>query len=310
MTDKKVGLLVGMEWSFPPKFIEAVNARGAGVTAEYVRLAGEPMDAPARWDVIVDRISHEVPFYRSYLKHAALQGTIVINNPFMWSADDKFFGATLATKIGVASPKTVALPNKEYVPGIDHQKSLRNLAYPMNWDAMIAHVGLPCILKDAHGGGWKGVYVCKTREELFKAYDESGTLLMVMQEFIKWDKFVRCLCIGQEHILPMHYDPNERKYHQDPAYLDDALRERIINDSRTLVRALGYDMNSVEYAVKDGVPYAIDFMNPAPDFDINSLGQEYFDWAVEKMADLVIRLAKQPRKPSADWKALFSGRPV
>ncbi len=306
---KRIGLLVGREWSFPPKFIEEVKRRDAGVTAEYVSVGAVAMDEPCPYAVIIDRISHEVPFYRSYLKHAVLQGTAVINNPFMWTADDKFFGASLASALGVASPKTMALPNKAYVPGIDHQKSLRNLAFPMDWEGAIAHIGLPCILKDAHGGGWKGVYVCRSREDLFRAYDESGTMQMVMQEFIEWDKFVRCLCIGQEHILPIHYDPGERKYHDDPDYLDDALRERIVTDARTLVQALGYDMNSIEFAVKDGVPYAIDFMNPAPDFDINSLGEKHFDWAVHHMADLAIGLATTGRVAGArKWDQLFAGR--
>ena len=117
---KRVGLLVGREWSFPPAFIEEVNKRDEGVSAEYVKLGGTMMDEPCPYAVIIDRISHEVPYYRSYLKNAVLQGTTVINNPFMWTADDKFFEASLATKLGVASPKTVVLPNKEYVPGIVH----------------------------------------------------------------------------------------------------------------------------------------------------------------------------------------------
>ena len=251
----RVGLIVGREWSFPPKFIEEVIRRDRGVVAEYVTLGGEAMDAASPYRVIIDRISHEVPFYRSYLKHAALQGVTVVNNPFMWSADDKFFGATLATKLGVASPKTVALPNKDYIPGIHHQASLRNLAFPLDWDAVVGHVGLPCILKDAHGGGWKDVFVCRTREELLHYYDHSGLRTMIVQEFIAWEQFVRCLCIGQRDVLPIHYDPQARQYHADPDYLSPALRNRIVKDSLTLVGALGYDMNSIEWAVKDGVPF-------------------------------------------------------
>ncbi len=95
--DKKIGLLVGREWSFPPAFIEEVNGRHAGVTAEYVSLDITRTGVPGEYDVIIDRISHEVGFYRAYLKHASLLGTKVVNNPFMWSADDKFFDATLAT---------------------------------------------------------------------------------------------------------------------------------------------------------------------------------------------------------------------
>ncbi|HEX9349332.1 MAG TPA: hypothetical protein VF919_17300 [Gemmatimonadales bacterium] len=310
----KVGLIVGREWSFPPKFIEEVNRRDKGVVAEFIKIGPTPMDAPRGYAVLVDRISHEVPFYRSYLKHAVLQGVAVVNNPFMWSADDKFFGATLATKLGVASPKTVVLPNKDYIPAISHQESLRNLVFPLDWDAVVRDIGLPCILKDAHGGGWKDVYICHTRDELLAHYNESGLRTMILQEFIEWEQFVRCICIGQKDILPIHYDPKARKYIVDPDYLTPALHKRIVTDSRTLVGALGYDMNSIEFAVKDGVPYAIDFMNPAPDFDINSLTAEYFDWVVQHMADLVIRLATRRTTGGAGstrtfhWQALFKGR--
>jgi len=288
-----------------------VNRRDTGVVADFVKLGPTMMDTVPEYAVLVDRISHEVPFYRSYLKYAVLQGVIVVNNPFMWTADDKFFGASLATKLGVASPKTMLLPNKEYIPAISHQESLRNLAFPLDWDAVVREVGLPCILKDAHGGGWKGVYICRTRDELLKHYNESGLLTMVVQQFIDWEQFVRCICIGQREILPIHYDPKARKYIVDPDYLAPALRDRIIADSRTLVGALGYDMNSIEWAVKDGVPYAIDFMNPAPDFDINSLTQEYFDWVVQHVADLVIQLARRSPRPATrrfHWESLFKGR--
>ena len=305
---KKIGLVVGREWSWPPAFIEEVNKRDAGVVAEFAKLGGDHHDGPVPYDVLIDRISHEVPMYRSYLKKAVLEGKTVINNPFMWSADDKFFGAALATKVGVASPKTVLLPNKDYVQGIVPSESLRNLTFPLDWDALARYIGMPCILKDAHGGGWKEVYVCHSVEELIHHYNSSGLLTMIVQEFIQWDQFVRCLCLGQEEVLPMHYDPKARKYIVDDDYLTPAMRERIIKDSRTLCGALGYDMNSLEYAVKDGVPYAIDFMNCAPDMDVYSLTPTYFEWVVQGMADLAIKLALNPRKTAveAKWSGLFT----
>ncbi|MEO5511077.1 MAG: hypothetical protein ABIV28_06465 [Longimicrobiales bacterium] len=311
-TDKplKVGLLVGREWSFPPRFIEEVNNRDQGVIAEYVKLGGTSMDEPCPYSVIIDRISHEVPYYRSYLKYAVLQGVTVINNPFMWSADDKFFDATLATKLGLASPKTLVLPNESYVPGIKHDESLRNLIYPLDWNAIVEYIGMPCILKDAHGGGWRDVYVCRSLDELIHHYNSSGLLTMIVQEFIEWDQFVRCMCIGRQEILPMKYDPGERRYLVEHDHLSRELGERIVRDSLTLVRALGYDMDSMEWAVRDGVPYAIDFMNCAPDMDINSLTPHYFEWVVEHMASMAIRLAKQPR-PQLDelnWATLFGKR--
>jgi hypothetical protein len=304
---RKVGLLVGREWSFPPALIEEVNRRGADVTVEYVKLGGTGMNDPVPYDVIIDRISHEVPYYRSYLKHAVLDGVSVVNNPFMWTADDKFFGASLAAKLGVAHPKTIALPNREYVPGIKHDESLRNLVYPLEWDAILDYIGLPCVLKDAHGGGWKEVYVCRTREDVLRHYNESGQLQMILQEFIEWDHFVRCICLGRDQVLPIRYDPRERRYHVDHGHLSADLGDRIVRDSLKLVRALGYDMNSMEWAVRDGVPYAIDFMNPAPDMDINSLTPHYFEWVVQGMADMAIRLATQPRPQLAElrWNVLF-----
>ena len=289
----KVGLLVGREWSFPPAFIEEVAKRNAGVEVEFIKLGGTAMDEPVPYSVIVDRISHEIGYYRTYLKHAVLQGVTVVNNPFMWSADDKLFDASLATKLGVAHPKTLALPNKDYIPGIKHDESLRNLQYPLDWDAVIAHIGMPCILKDAHGGGWKEVYVCRSKEELIENYNTSGLLTMIVQEFIEWDQFIRCMSLGQRDVLCMKYDPKNRCYVPEVDHLSPELEARIKKDSLTLMRALGYDMCSLEFAVRDGIPYAIDFMNPAPDMDINSLTPSYFDWVLKGMADLVIRLAKE-----------------
>ncbi|MDQ3697575.1 MAG: hypothetical protein M3373_06065 [Gemmatimonadota bacterium] len=292
----------------PPAFIDAVNRRNADVVAEYVTIGGARMDDSPPYAVIIDRISHEVPYYRTYLKHAALHGTAIVNNPFMWTADDKFFEASLATKLGVASPKTIALPNKDYVAGIKHDESLRNLVYPLDWEGIADYVGMPCVLKDAHGGGWRDVYICRSLEELIHHYDESGRLTMVVQEFIEWEHYVRCLCIGQDDVLPMKYDPKVRRYVVEHAHMSPELGHRVVEDALKLVRALGYDMNSVEFAVRDGVPYAIDFMNPAPDMDIYSLTPSYFEWAISHLADMAIRYAFEPPRAADElrWSALFT----
>jgi hypothetical protein len=307
----KIGVIVGREWSWPPAFIEEVNKRDEGVIAEYAKLGGTAMDEPCPYAVLIDRISHEVPYYRSYLKYAMLQGAYVINNPFMWTADDKFFEAALATRLGVSSPKTVVLPNKEYVPGINHDESLRNLTFPIPWEAHIEYLGgFPVVLKDAHGGGWKNVHIVRSWRDLWEAYNDSGLLTMVLQEFIKWDNYARCMCLGQSEIKVMKYDPDQRRYL--PPDFAPELHERIVRDSLKLVNALGYDMNTVEWAIQDGVPYAIDFMNPAPDMDINSTGLEYHRWCVEGMADLCIRLAKQPKPQGQEmrWSTMFGGSPA
>ena len=307
----KIGVIVGREWSWPPAFIEEVNRRDEGVIAEYAKLGGTRMNEPNPYAVLVDRISHEVPYYRSYLKNAVLQGSYVVNNPFMWTADDKFFEASLATRLGIASPKTVALPNKDYVPGIVLTESLRNLKFPVDWNEIVDYLGgFPIILKDAHGGGWQNVSKVHSLEELWARYDESGLLTMIAQECIEWDgdQYARCMCLGQSEILVRKYDPDQRRYL--PADFPPALMQRIEADSLKLVQALGYDMNTVEWAVRDGVPYAIDFMNPAPDMDINSTGYDYHRWCVEHMADLCIRLARQPSAQASQpgWARFFGGQ--
>ncbi|MDX1994292.1 MAG: hypothetical protein SF029_18050 [bacterium] len=288
----RIGVIVGREWSWPPAFIAEVNGRGGEVIAEYVKLGGNLMNEPNPYRVIVDRISHEVPYYRSYLKNAALQGVKVVNDPFMWEADDKYFGASLVTQLGIASPRTVVLPNREYVPGIVPTESLRNLVYPMDWQALVDKVGgFPVVLKDAHGGGWRDVYVVHSMEELLWRYNSSGLLTMVLQEFIKWDDYARCMCLGQRDVHVMRYDPGARHYHEEHGFSPE-MHDRLASDTLKICQAFGYDMNTAEFAIKDGVPYAIDFMNPAPDMDVNSLGRRHFEWMVTHMADEMIRLAK------------------
>ena len=95
---KKIGIMVGRENTWPGAFIEEVNRRNAGVTAEFVQLDGTGMAEDCPYDLIVDRISHEVPYYRTFLRTAKVSGTVIVNNPFWWSAsDDKLFGATICT---------------------------------------------------------------------------------------------------------------------------------------------------------------------------------------------------------------------
>ena len=287
----KIGLLCGREFSFPPAFLERVNTLGKkdGISAEFVKLGGTKMGEPARYRVIVDRLSHEVEYYRGYLKHAVLEGTYVINNPFWWTADDKYFNYSVAAKLGVAIPKTVLLPQKGYPSNVDiTSESLRNLDYPIDWDSLLDYVGRPAILKPFSGGGWKHVYKVRNREELIAAYDQTSPYCMTLQEFIDFDRYVRCFTFGKTDITPVHYDPKERRYIVDHKYLSAELGARISRDAQTINLALGYEMNTIEFAVKDDVPYAIDFLNPAPDFERDRITPFYFDLVVDRMSKLVI----------------------
>jgi hypothetical protein len=287
----KIGLLCGREYSFPPAFIERVNSLGAphNITAEFVKLTGTRMGEPSEYRVIVDRISHEVEYYRGFLKHALLNGTYVINNPFWWTADDKFFNYAVAAKLGVAIPKTVLLPQKAYPKDVDlTSESLRNLGYPIDWEGLLDYVGRPAILKPFSGGGWKHVYKVNDAAELIAAYDGTAPYCMTLQQFVRFDQYVRCFTFGKTDITPVHYDPHERRYIVDHQYLSPELGDRVVRDAQTINQALGYEMNTIEFAVEDGVPYAIDFLNPAPDFERDRITPHYFDLVLDRMSKLVI----------------------
>ena len=301
---KKIGILFGMENTFPAALVERINGMGVpDVTAEFVHIGAVRMADPSGYDVIVDRISHDVPFYRAWLKNAALSGSQIINNPFWWSADDKFFNYALATKLGVAIPPTVVLPHKEHPAGTT-ERSMRNLHYPLDWTGIFHYVGFPAFLKPFDGGGWRDVHKVNNADEFFKAYDQTRDLCMTLQRGVDFKEYFRCYVVGQEHVRIMPYDPRapfHERYVRHPPDYDKGLLARVQRDAKTLCRALGYDFNTVEFAVEDGIPSAIDFMNPAPDADLHSVGRENFDWVVSAVADLAVKRANQP-PPTGDYR--------
>jgi hypothetical protein len=299
----KIGLLCGREYSFPPAFLERVNQLGAsrGISAELVKFGGTRMNVPSGYKVIVDRISHEVEYYRGAMKHAVLHGAYAINNPFWWTADDKFFNYSVMHRLGVAIPRTVLLPQKGYPADVDlTPESLRNLVYPLDWDALLDYVGRPAILKPYSGGGWKHVYKVHTRDELLAAYERTAPYAMTLQQFIDYDRYVRCFTFGKTDITPVAYDPAARRYLVEHAYLTADLGARVVRDAQTINLALGYEMNTIEFAIQDDVPYAIDFLNPAPDFELERITAFYFTHVVEKMSHLVIDRALNG-DPSQGW---------
>lgn len=309
---KRVGILAGREVTFPESIIKSINEKSGGkVVAEMVSVGGIRLDEPKKYDVIIDRISHEVPYYRATLKRLALEGTYIINNPFWWSADDKFFNFSLAAKIGVAIPKTVLLPQHAYIKDITSE-SLRNLEFPIDWEGIVDYVGFPAFLKPHDGGGWKNVSKIHNLDELWSEYNQSGTLCMTLQEGIEYDQFVRCYCVGQEKVLIMPYDPSKpylsgMQYVNVENYLTPELHKRVEQDVITICKALGYDLNTVEFAIKDGIPYAIDFMNPAPDAELASVGEYNHNWIVDNMTEFILKKLEQGlENPEYRWTSMLN----
>ncbi|MFM7709885.1 MAG: RimK family alpha-L-glutamate ligase [Ferruginibacter sp.] len=302
---KKIGILFGKERSFPEAVIEKINSMGQpDVIAEPVRIDKVVQGQATNYAVIIDRISQDVPFYRAYLKNAALCGTAVINNPFWSSADEKFFNNCLATKIDVPVPKTVILPSREMPPDTS-EASFTNLAYPLDWKGIFDYIGFPAYMKPFAGGGWKNVYQLNSPDDFFAKHAETDQLVMLLQEEIKFEEYYRCYCIGGKYVRIMPYEPrnpHHRRYVADfkpSAALLQQMEDIVIR----ICTFLGYDFNTVELAVRDGVPYAIDFCNPAPDADVQSVGSDNFNWVIDTAARYAVEraLAQQPGSDNLTW---------
>jgi glutathione synthase/RimK-type ligase-like ATP-grasp enzyme len=298
---KKIGVLFGKERSFPMAFVERVNSKNvSGIVAEPVRIEKVMQGETSGYAVIIDRISQDVPFYRAFLKNAALCGTAVINNPFWWSADEKFFNNCLATRIGVPVPKTVILPSRDH-PSDTGEHSFTNLAYPLDWESIFKYVGFPAYMKPFAGGGWKHVFKLHSMEDFYQKHGDTGELVMLLQEEIVFDEYYRCYCIGGKHVRIMPYEPRN-PHHLRYASDFNPSAEKLQHMEQIVLRInkyLGYDFNTVELALRDGVPYAIDFCNPAPDAEKASVGLDNFNWVVETAANYAIERALE-HKEGAD----------
>ncbi|MFZ9661186.1 MAG: ATP-grasp domain-containing protein [Chitinophagaceae bacterium] len=290
---KRIGILFGKERSFPESVISRINSKNPeGIKAEPALINKVIQGEGSGYAVIIDRISQDVPFYRAFLKNAAISGTAVINNPFWWSADEKFFNNALAVKIGVPVPNTVILPSRD-LPDDTSNESFSNLSYPLDWKSIFEYVGFPAYMKPFAGGGWKHVYKLNSKDEFFQKHAETGQLVMMLQEEIVFEEYYRCYCIGGKHVRIMPYEPRN-PHHLRYAASFNANPELFLKMEDIVLKInkyLGYDFNTVELAVRDGIPYAIDFCNPAPDADIQSVGEENFEWVVETAANYAIERA-------------------
>jgi glutathione synthase/RimK-type ligase-like ATP-grasp enzyme len=302
---QKIGILFGKERSFPEAFIQRVNdKKKKGIMAEAVKIDKVMQGEHSGYAVIIDRISQDVPFYRAFLKNAAISGTAVINNPFWFSADEKFFNNALATKIGVPVPKTVILPSNQ-LPDDTSDASFSNLTYPLNWDEIFNYVGFPAYMKPFAGGGWKNVYRIDSIEDFFEKHKQTGQLVMLLQEEIVFEEYYRCYCIGRKHVHIMPYEPRNPHHLRYVANYkpSSALLKTMEEIVLKINNFLGYEFNTVELAIRDGIPYAIDFCNPAPDADLQSVGKDNFEWVVETTANYAIEVAEKMKKgkDSLSW---------
>jgi hypothetical protein len=296
---KKIGILFGQENNFPQALVDHINSKNeSGISAELVKVDKLVQSQAMGYDVVLDRISHDVPFYRAMLKNAALTGTAVANNPFYLSLEEKFMANVIAEKVGVPVPKTVLIPSNQLPPDTT-ENSFRNMIMPWDWKSIFEYVGFPAYMKPHAGGGWKSVSKLNNADEFFGAHQTTGQLVMLLQEAIEFDAYFRCYCIGQNQIHIMPYEPRNAhhlRYSAEFPHIGNELLELMKEYVLRLNIALGYDFNTIEFAIRNGVPYCIDFTNPTPDCEPASVGQQNFEWVREAAANMLIRKAKQHRE--------------
>jgi hypothetical protein len=288
-----VGLIVGREQDWPNAFMEELGARNAGITAEFVKLGGTYLDDACPYPVIFDRMSHEIPYYRTYVKYAALNGSYIINNPFVWSADNRFFGTTVANRLGLKSPRTIVLPNKETLAETVPD-SFRNLEYPMNWEGIADYIGVPAIFKEIRSGGRRLSFRVHNVDELIQRYDESGTRTMILQEVIQGGKHIHCLVIGEERVLILQYSPEQNRYLPE-IELNYEIKEQVVDRAIALTKVYGYDINLIEFNNQNGELIVINSTNPSPVIDRKLFSQDQFDWIVNATVDLALERFANPR---------------
>ena len=182
------------------------------------------------------------------------------------------------------------------MPADTSADSFRNLKFPLDWKKIFDYIGgFPAFMKPYAGGGWKNVYKVESEEGFFADYSETGQLVMMLQEEIKFTDYFRCYCLGGKYVHIMQYEPgnpHHLRYVSERPPASKEMLNKIEKYVLDLCHGLGYDFNTVEFAIRDGVPYAIDFCNPAADADLHSVGEENFEWVVEHAALMAIERAK------------------
>lgn len=293
---KKIGFLFGEDDSFPLALIDEINKRNPpGIKAEIIKIGAIKVDDLIGYNVIFDRVSYEVNFYNSILKLAILEGVKVINNPFWNIAEDNFFQNVISNRMKINVPRTVILPTKEHAPGTT-SKSYRNLIYPLNWDDIFNYVQFPAILKPNIENSSHIFIKVYNKNEFFTAYDMTGNTVMLLQEFIDYEEYYRCYVVGKKRIKIIQYDPSlpqHLRFTKDPVKLDNKLAKKLEDMSIKICSSLGFDFNVVEFAVKQGQIFAVEFINKFPLTRNSYLHPEHFSWLIMNTADYLIELARQ-----------------
>ncbi|RLJ05256.1 MAG: hypothetical protein DRP18_03510 [Candidatus Aenigmatarchaeota archaeon] len=266
------------------EFIKDLVSRLEGFPVEFISWSSQKIPVKCEYKVIVDRLSHLNEYKREILKALSLNGTYVINSPFSVSLTNKIIDANICNMLGIPFPKTYILPL------LDSEEEDEILKEP-DFKEIIKDVELPCIIKPFDGFAWDNVYVINTMSELRNLYNAlKSNYTLLIQEKIEWTEYYRVFCIGKE-CLVAGYEPKPRAMGRLTENAENSdIARKITQWSLKLNSAIGLDINSVEWAVdNEGNAFVIDAFNETPDIIRSQMPDSYYNWLVEKFAELVIK---------------------
>jgi hypothetical protein len=294
MTTHNIGLLLGMEEDWSATFEELVRRLDLRIdhggdthrfTTERVTIEPFRLRQPARYNLVIDRLAHWYYVPREWLKKVALMnGVYLMNNPFTFQSMEKHAAYCAMMRLGLQVPETVLLPYKN--PPADERFAYTAAHYnkPFDLEAVAEQVGYPLYMKPYDGGAWVGVSRIENAEELRRAYDESGQMLMHLQASVDFDEFVRTLSIGPE-TMTMRFDPSRPMYDRYQVahdFLTPEVGAEVVTIGRVVNSFFRWEFNSCETLVKDGEVFPIDYANACPDVSVTSL-HYYFPWAMRSL---------------------------
>lgn len=286
----KIGIFSIRE-QFSMDLLHKINeAKKDDIRAESALVGETRFYEKSPYSVIIDRVSSHVSYFKHYFKNASLMGAYVINNPFGKSCVDRFHNSFFAKNLGVDVPRMVCLPSREYHPDCDAQ-DLKNLKYPLDWEDICDFVGFPAILKPYEPHGFRDIFKVNNVDELIRCYNGTARQVMVMQQYIDYDFYLKTFIVGKQEHLTVKFDPSSRHYSSGKDVVKGLSMGKIIKKATRLCKDLDIDFCTVEFAVKDENMYAIDLFNPNPDCREESLTDECYHWCLEEITKLAIEKA-------------------
>ncbi|MFG1690008.1 hypothetical protein ACGFNP_58365 [Nonomuraea sp. NPDC049269] len=303
-----LGLLLGTEEDWPSAFETVLRRLGPvkGVGEfDVERITIEPFDLrdQPRHDLVIDRLAYWYYHPREWLKKIAMMDDVyLLNSPFTFQSMEKHAAYCAMMRLGLKVPKTVLVPYKNPPDNTKYAYTAARYNQPFDLDAVAEGIGYPMFMKPYDGGAWRGVSLVRNPDELHRAYDQSGEMLMHLQKAVEgYDAFARSLSIGAETMV-MRFRPEEpmhARYVVDHEFLAPSVGDEVVTIGRLVNAFFRWEFNSCETLVKGADVHPIDYANACPDVALTSL-HYYFPWAIKALVRWSVFCVGTGRRPRLD----------